>query len=166
MKKTRFIMGLLLVGGSAVGYAEERRGFHVSAAVGPGVHLGAGLGYSFNRHLSLGTDFAYSYLPLAPQARGGGNRAYWGLVTLTGAAFVSSRVSPYAVVGYGRGRYVPSWSASQWGNAGALGAGLEVRLGSRVSLSLEARLAVIDGITAADGGHAELPVRLGVRFRL
>jgi opacity protein-like surface antigen len=120
------------------------------------------MGYFLKPYLSLGADLGHSYLPLAAQARGGGNRAYFGLLTLTAAARPSSKVSPYVVVGCGLGRYDASWTEAASGVALALGAGLRVRLRPRLSLFVEARLGAIGGIAAADGMHLELPVRIGV----
>lgn len=171
--RTAFIAGLLLVSASVSGYAEEPSRFHVSGAAGlqlggsaEALTLAAGFGYSLNRHFSVGADFSYSYLPLAAQARGGGNRAYWGLATLTATAAPSAKVSPYVVLGYGLGHYDASSGKGEFGNSWALGAGLRVRLSDRASLFVDARLAIMGGITAADGLHAELPVSIGVRFGL
>jgi hypothetical protein len=163
------IMSLLLAA-PAVARSDDSPRFHVSGAAGFGLgsfeaaHLGAGLDMSLNRYLSLGADLSYSYLPLAPQARGGGHRVYWALATLTGTRLPSARVSPHLTLGYGIGRYMASGKDVEFGKAAALGAGLRARLGARTDLFLEGRLGLLDGITAADGGHIELPVRAGVRF--
>ena len=169
--RTALIAGLL-VAAAARGHAAEPSLFHVSGAAGfaglgslEAVHLSTGLGYSPKPFLTLGADLSYSYLPLARQARGGGNRAYWGLATVTAAARPGAKVSPYAVLGYGIGRYEPSWSRAESGNAFAFGLGLNVRLSPRASLFMESRLAIMGGIGAADGLHGELPVKVGVRFR-
>lgn len=170
--QTTFLAGLLIAGASAGNAAEPSR-FHLFGAAGlsrgsaEAIHLAAGPGYSLNDHFSLGADFAYSYHPLARQARGGGNRAYWGLLTLTAAARPSGKVSPYVVLSYGLGRYVDSRGEADIGKAGSLGAGLSVRLRPRVSLFVESRLALIARVAPArDGFHAELPVRISVRFGL
>jgi hypothetical protein len=169
--RTTLLMGLLLAS-PAVARAEDRPRFHLSGAAGFGVenvestNLGVGLGYSVIPHLSLGADLSYSYLPLGPYARGGGNRAWWGLATLTVTPLPSAKVSPYLVLGYGIGRYVDSSRQGELGRAVAGGAGLQVRLGDRANLFVEGRFGLMDGITAADGLHMELPVRAGVRFGL
>ena len=149
--------------------AAEPRHFHVFGAAGLGLgsleatHLALGAGYSVTRHLALGADLSYSYLPLQRQARGGGNRAYWGLATLTATPLPSARVSPYLMLGYGVGSFVSSKRGDS-GSTSALGAGIQVRLNPRVCLFVESRFAMMGGITAADGLHMELPVRLGLRF--
>ena len=159
----------LLIAAAARSQAAEPSPFHLSGAAGlqlggglEAVHLAAGMGYFLKPYLSLGADLGYSYLPLAAQARGGGNRAYFALLTLTAAARPSGRVSPYVVLGCGLGRYEASWTKAASGTALALGAGFRVRLRPRVSLFVEARLGAIGGITATDGLHLELPVRIGV----
>jgi hypothetical protein len=119
--------------------------------------------FSLNRHFSLGADLGYSFLPLATHARGWGNRAYWGLATFTATALPSHRVSPYLTLGYGIGRYVPSWTQASFGKAAALGAGLQLRLSPRASMFVESRFAML-GADAADGLHMELPVKIGVRL--
>ena|SRR5260221_766508 len=161
----------LLIAAAARSQAAEPSPFHLFGAAGlqlggtpEALHLAAGMGYFLKPYLSLGADFGYSYLPLEAQARGGGNRAYFALLTLTATARPSGRVAPYVVLGGGLGRYEASWTKAESGTALALGAGLRVRLRPRVSLFVEARLAAIGGITAADGGHLELPVKIGVSW--
>jgi len=170
--KHAFLAGLLLAA-TADGFADEPARFQVFGAAGLGLgtgslkttHLAIGSGYGLGRHISAGVDLGYSYVPLADQARGGGNRAYWGLATLTAHPLSSAKVSPYFVVGYGRGRFAPSYRRSDSGKTAAAGVGLQVRLNPRASLFIEGRLAMMGGITAADGLHMELPVRVGFRYR-
>ena len=167
--KTALIAGLLLSVPAAGARAEDEPRLHLSGAAGFGLgsleatNFGAGFDWSLSRHVSLGADLSYSYLPLAPQARGGGHRAYWGLATLMVTPLPSAKVSPYLTLGYGIGRYVDSSKQVEFGKAAALGAGLRVGLGARTDLFLEGRFGLMGGITAADGLHAELPVRAGVR---
>ena len=168
--KATFLASLIVLAACGAA-AEEPFRFHVSAGAGPsfgsgGTHLGSSLDYSITRHLALGGDLGYSQLPLAPQARGGGIKVLYGYLTLAATAAPSSRVSPYAVIGYGLGRYTPSSGEAELGKAGSLGAGLRVRLSSRASLFVESRFAAVGGITAADGAHFEIPVRIGVRVGL
>ena len=170
--KTALIAGLVLAIPAAGARADDRPRLHLSGAVGFGVesvestNLGVAVGYSVIPHVSLGADLSYSYLPLGPYARGGGNRAYWGLATITVTPLPSAKVSPYLVLGYGIGRHVDSSRQGELGRAAAGGAGLQVRLGDRANLFLEGRFGLMDGITAADGLHMELPVRAGVRVGL
>ena len=163
------LIAALLLASPAVARSDDSPRFHVSGAAGFGLgsfeaaNLGAGLDTSLNRYVSLGADLSYSYLPLAPQARGGGHRVYWVLGTLTVTPLPSARVSPYLMLGHGIGRYMDSGKDVEFGKAAALGAGLRARLGARTDLFLEGRLGLLGGITAADGLHLELPVRAGVR---
>jgi hypothetical protein len=167
-----FVAGLVLVGSCGRGYAAEPSRFAGWGAAGlagaslEAVHLAGGFDYSPKPFLSIGSELAYSYLPLASNARGGGNRAYWGLFTLNAAARPKARVSPYLTLAVGPGMYQSTSSGTEWGLATAAGAGLRVRLGGRASLFLESRLALLHGITAADGLHGEFPIRVGVRFGL
>lgn len=170
--KAALFAGLLVAAATRIHAAEPPR-VHLFGAAGlqlgnTAEHLAGGLGYSPKPYLALGAEFAYSYLPLPREARGGGNRAHFGLLTLTASVRPSGKVSPFLVLGYGRGRYNPSGdrNESESGKALALGAGFRVRLRPRVGLLFEARLEGIGDITAADGLHLELPVRIGVRVGL
>jgi hypothetical protein len=170
--RNAFIAGLLIAAATRSDAAEPSR-FHLFGAAGVQLgdtaeHLAGGLGYSPKPYVSLGAELAYSYLPLAPQVRGGANRAYYGLLTLTAVAWPSGRASPFLVIGFGRGRYNPSGDRNETesGNAAALGVGFRVRLRPRVGLLAETRLEGIGGITASDGLHLELPLRIGIRVGL
>ena len=170
--RARFVAGLVLVACCGRGYAAEPPRFHGWGAAGlagasiEAAHLAGGFDYSPKPFLSMGGELAYSYLPLASNARGGGNRAYWGLLTLSAAVRPSARVSPYLTLAVGPGIYQSSFEGTESGTATAAGVGLRFRLGDRASLFLESRLALMSGITAADGLHGEFPIRVGVRLGL
>ncbi len=169
--KNACLAGLLLASAAVDSSAAEPSHFQVFAAAGLGLgsfeatHLALGAGYSLTRHIALGADLSYSYLPLGPHARGGGNRAYWGLATVTATPLPAAKLSPYLMLGYGVGSYVDSSKRAASGQTSALGAGLQLRLNPRASLFVESRFAMMGGITAADGLHMELPVRFGFRYR-
>jgi hypothetical protein len=172
MKKTTLVLalGLAAAGSSMAAEANDFSRFSVAGAAGlngssvEAIHLSLAPAFWLNKHFALGADVSYSYLPLGPHARGGGHRAYWGLATLTATALPSHRLSPYLTLGYGLGRYTDSYSDTDPGRAGTLGAGLQWRLSPRASLFVESRFAMMGDIVAADGLHMELPVRFGLRL--
>src|SRR5258706_1398082 len=115
--KSTILSTLLLASAAAGANAQETPRFQVAGAAGwnlasssEAVHLAVAPSFALNEHFSIGADIAYSYLPLQRQARGGGNRAYWGLATLTANALPSSRGSPYLTLGYGFGPYDTPWT--------------------------------------------------------
>jgi hypothetical protein len=170
MNRTLPMAWLLAMLGVAA-HAQESPRFQMGAAAGrnlgtsaEGLHLAVAPSFALNQYVSLGADLGYSYLPLSYQARGGGNRAYWGLATLTATALPSHRLSPYVTLGYGLGRYADSRGDAEFGKAGALGAGLQLRLSPRASVFVESRFAMMGNIVASDGVHMELPVKVGVRL--
>lgn len=170
MKAAGIAGGLLGAASAVAGLADERPRFDASAGAGlspggNGTHFVAGLGYSLIRHLSLGVELGYSRFPAPPNRVGGRNSALFGLATLRAHVLPSATVSPYALVGYGAGRHRAPTGEKEWGRASMLGAGTDVRLHRRTSLFLDARLAVIEGIVAADGAHIESAIRIGVRLR-
>jgi hypothetical protein len=168
--KAAVLAGLMLAVATRSPGGEPPR-FSLSGAAGAqlggsseAVHLAAGFGYSPKPCFTLGADIGYSYLPLAANARGGGNRAYFGLLTLSATAWPSGTVSPYLVLGYGLGHYDASWTDAESGRALSFGTGLQLRVRPRVRLFVETRLAMIGGISAADGLHIEAPIRVGIRL--
>ena len=169
MKKT-LVVALMVTAAAGRVQAEDVSRFKMSGALGrnygggaESIHLAVAPSFALNEHFSLGADLGYTYLPLALSARGGGNRAYWGLATLTANALPSHRVSPYLTLGYGLGRYADARGDAEFGRAAALGAGLSVRLSPRAHLFVESRFAMMDNIVARDGLHLELPIKVGVR---
>jgi hypothetical protein len=170
--RTPSIAGFLIVGFAGASLASEPSHWQVSAGAGlecdgapRAVHLTAGFGYALRPSIVLGVDLGYSSLSLAPAAGGGTNHVSSALASLTLVARPAGRVSPHLLLGYGLGRYDPAWTRAESSRVVALGAGLHVRLRPRLDLFAEARLALIGGISAADGLHLELPVTLGVRLR-
>jgi hypothetical protein len=170
--KKMVLGGLLFAATAGVARADDQElyRFRLAAGAGPNLglsgdalHFAVAPSFALNRHFALGADLGYSYLPLAPNARGGGNRAYWGLATLTAEALPRKMLSPYLVLGYGLGRYADTRGDSELGRAAALGAGLNLRLNPRTHLFVESRFAMMDNIVARDGLHMELPVKVGLR---
>jgi hypothetical protein len=169
--KTALVAAFLFAATAIQARADDAPRFQVGGALGrnyasgsaESIHLAVAPSFSLNKHFSIGADLAYSYLPLASSARGGGNRAYWGLATLTAEALPSHAVSPYLTLGYGLGRYADTRGDAEFGRAAALGAGLSVRLNPRVHLFVESRFGMMDNIVARDGLHLELPIKVGVR---
>jgi hypothetical protein len=171
--KRVLVASVVFAAATANAHAEDFSRVRIAGAAGlhlgstsESIHLAVAPSIALNRHVALGADLGYSYLPLASSARGGGNRAYWGLATLTAEAFPSHAVSPYLVLGYGLGRYADTRGDAEFGRAAALGAGVNLRLNPRAHLFVESRFAMMDNIVARDGLHLELPIKLGVRVGL
>ena len=171
MKRTFAVAAFLLTAAAGQSHAEDFSRVRIGGAAGfplysssESIHLAVAPSIALNRHVSLGADLGYSYLPLASRARDSANRAYWGLATLTAEALPSRTVSPYVVLGYGLGRYQDTRGDAEFGRAAALGAGVNVRLNPRTHLFVESRFGMMDNIVARDGLHLELPIKVGVRL--
>ncbi len=177
----RIIPGVFIAVLFATPSIARAQGVSVHAAVGPtladsGYSLAGGFGLSPTSRITLMGNVERSHLPSRRKESSGSISHFRGGTFTLGSAelrvslFPRDRVSPYGLVGFAGGRSRPNVTdifptpIVNTVYAPFAGGGVQVPLGTRLSLFADVRLALLVG-TESDDLYALTPLRTGFSWR-